>query len=210
MHGVRDAQVRVNAALLRDRTRHLLQEKWIAFRLLEDESGDGLGHAVRRDDRPHDAEAVRRRQAVERELRGIGLLDPAGAVPGPERCQQQDPRAGEALGERLQVFLRGPVDPVRVLDRENDRPPLAAVQAHLAQCLERARLDGLLRLRPSALRAEFRRTCLEPRPSCSDRSVRLGGLSVFVADHCGTKRAKMLAMRERTLPEKPNGLRRVP
>ena len=127
---------------LRHRQRQLLREERIAAGSGGDETGGIFVHA-RAEHRARNARGL-----VGRERRHGDL----GRVPGHHetrplrraiRQEQENARAGEALGQRGQVRLGGAVDPVHVLDGHHERLPAARGHAHAHQRLQRPRAHGL-------------------------------------------------------------------
>ena len=138
---VRDPERAGASVLLAHGERELLEEQGVPLGLGHDDRGErrrrlgGLEHG------PDDARAVGDGQRLERDLGRVGLLDPRGAIPGPVREDEEDRRARQALDQGAEVLVRRLVDPVDVLDREDERAPPTALQAELALGLEGARLD---------------------------------------------------------------------
>ena len=59
-----------------------------------------------------------RRQRIESQLRVVALLPPAVLILAPVRDEQQQARAGQALDQTVQQRLGLGVDPVQVLDEQ--------------------------------------------------------------------------------------------
>lgn len=78
----------------------------------------------------------------EGDLRHGGLADPRRAIPRPVRREEQSRSPHHAVHERRHALLRRRVDPLEVLDHEDDRAALGAVQPHLPERLEGSGLDG--------------------------------------------------------------------
>ena len=83
--------------------------------------------------RLHEHQAVVGGQPWQGELRRIRLRQPGGAIAGSVGHQQEDRRPGQPLHQRGQPLLRGGVDPVQVLHRQDERLPPTAAQADLLQ-----------------------------------------------------------------------------
>src|SRR5215831_12243494 len=71
------------------------------------------------------------------------MISPGRTETGSPRAQKKDRRTGQALDERSQVLLRRPIDPVQILDHENDRAVLTAAQAPCPERVKRPSLDRL-------------------------------------------------------------------
>ena len=139
----------LQVGVLGHRARELLQEERHAFGMGHDHLGQlGRQLLLGHDGMDH-GEAVRRRQPIEPDLAGIGPSQPRRPVARAVRGDQHERITGEALGERGQRFLGGLVDPLDVLDGEDERTPAAPRDPHLAQHVHRARLDPRSGLRPT-------------------------------------------------------------
>src|SRR5262245_35987542 len=77
-------------------------------------------------------------QTAQGELRGIGLLKPWWTVARTIGGEQQDGGTRETLDERCQVILGRMVDPMQILDLDNQGALLTTLETHLLQCLESA------------------------------------------------------------------------
>ena len=102
----------------------LKHTRWCFLKL-----GQRARHAVRPQHGSHDGETGLARQGPQREVRGVGAIDPRRSVAGPIGRDEEDRRRGEALDEERQILLGGLVDPVEILDEEDDGASPAALQA---------------------------------------------------------------------------------
>ena len=175
-HGERPAQL----AVLAHRPRQLLEEEGVALGPRQDELGDRLGDGHRREHGAEDAQAVRGREGLERDLRGVGLLHAPRPMPRTAGQEQQDARARQSIDQRVQVGLRRPVDPVDVLDDEDQGLALALLECELPEQLLRPGVDGL-----RAQRLEPLRPGLDPE---EPQEVRRGGLGHLLHDRLRTVR----------------------
>ena len=121
----------------------LLEEERVALGLVEDQLCERVLGVRGGQQRPDDGEAVVRRQLPERQLRRERPIAPGRPIAGPIGRDQQDRRPEQALGEKREVLLGRPVDPVEVLHLEDERPLATPAQAHLPEGLEGPRLDDL-------------------------------------------------------------------
>ena len=98
-------------------------------------------------------QAVLPRQGRERDLGDVGAVHPGRPVARPvgDDAHRRQPR--RAVHQGGEALLRRRVDPVEVLDDEEDRPPPRPAQDELAQRLEGPGLDGRGRERGERLRA---------------------------------------------------------
>src|SRR6266542_4125149 len=71
------------------------------------------------------------------------MISPGRTVTRSPRAQKKDVRTGQSLDERSQVLLGRPIDPMQILDHEDDRALLTAAQAPCAERIERPHLDRL-------------------------------------------------------------------
>jgi hypothetical protein len=157
--GVRDGQIPRWAGLLRHGPRELLEEERISFGLVEDELGHRVGEVPRWEDRVDHGQTVLTGEPVEGELRGVGLVHPRRPVAGSVCAHQKDRRTGEVLDQGDEVVLRRLVDPVEILDGEDQRLALAALEAEQAEDLDRPALmaSGLSIASSSVLSARPKR-----------------------------------------------------
>ena len=81
---------------------------------------------------------ARRRQRVEPQLRVVGLAAPAVLVLRAVVDQQQEPGRRQALDQAVEQGLRLGVDPVQVLEHQQQRLHLAFAQQHALERVERA------------------------------------------------------------------------
>ncbi len=139
MDGRRDVDGIRALGPLRHGSGELLQEERVALAAREDRGRGAVGHgrACRR--RADELHAVLARERRERELRHMGPVGPRGAIPGPVGHEQQHRPAHNALDERAEELIRGAVDPVKVLDEKDQRPPLGKRRHELHDGLERPR-----------------------------------------------------------------------
>ena len=110
----------IGATTLRHREGQLFEKERIAFGLGEDRLGYRARHGIRPQHGSHDRETGLAGQGSQREVRGVGAIDPRRPVPGPIRRDEKDRRRREALDEERQILLGSLVDPVQVLHEEDD------------------------------------------------------------------------------------------
>ena len=72
--------------------------------------------------------SARRRQRVEPQLGVIGLAPPAVLILWPVVDQQQEPGRREALDQRIEQGLRFGIDPVQILEHQQQGLHLAFTQ----------------------------------------------------------------------------------
>ena len=143
------AQLRV----VEQRSAQLLDEEGIAFRLVEDRPRHRLRCWRLAKDGARHRQAILGREWAQRDLRRVGLVDPCHTVAGPVGHDDEDRQASQTFSQRAQVLLRGCVDPVQVLNPEDQWPDAAAADRHLPECLERPLLEGVSREHLQALRS---------------------------------------------------------
>ncbi len=88
------------------------------------------------------------RERVEPQLAVVGLAPPAMLVLGPVVDEQEDPGRGQTLDQAVEQRLRLGIDPVQVLEDEEERLPLALPEQEVLDGLEGAlpALGGIERL----------------------------------------------------------------
>src|SRR5438034_9579810 len=145
MNGIRQ----LVATALEYGPREFLHEKRIALRLAQDRLGQGLRQFLDGDG-SRQRQALRRGERPERELGRVRLIRPRRPGAGTRRRHEQDRNAGEAVRQRGEVLFGALVDPVEVLDDENDWSALRAFDARLAQGPRCPRLGDVWRTRGKA------------------------------------------------------------
>ena len=131
----------------------LLDEEGITFRLVENRPRHRLRCSRLAKDGTRHRQAIFWREWAQRDLRRVGLVDPCDAIAGPIGRDEEDRQAGQTFSQRAQVLLRGCVDPVQVLNREDQWPDAAGADRHLPECLERPLLEGVSGEHLQALRS---------------------------------------------------------
>ncbi len=119
----------------------LLEKKRIAVGLGDDFLGHQVDQMLRPEHRANHLNAVVPRQRLQRGLPRIGLVDPRRPVAGPVGRQQQDPGVANIFREKAEELLRYLVDPMEVLEHQNQRTPLTALYSELPQRLESLAFD---------------------------------------------------------------------
>ena len=134
----------VAGALLDDRPRELLEEERVALAALQDRAS-----------RPRRRSLDRRRPIPAARALSPALSGPivicvtyersiqGGAVARPVGRDQEDPGREQLADQRRQELLGGSIDPVQVLDDDDEWPLGRCFQEQQAQRVERARLDCL-------------------------------------------------------------------
>ena len=99
------------------------------------------------------ARALAGAQRADRDLRDVRAFHPGRAVAGPVGGDQEDPGREQLADQRRQELLRRPIDPVQILNDDDEWPLGRCLQEQQAQRIERARLDrfGAERLEGSGL-----------------------------------------------------------
>ena len=122
-----------DSARLLQLAENLLDVERIPLALVGEELEQWLGDLLRSEQGPHHAPDVAGAEAFEgdrlRQRRG----EPCGCVARPRRQHQQDAMAGQAGRQMRQEFLGGRIDPVHVLDDEDERRQRAGAEEHVAQ-----------------------------------------------------------------------------
>src|SRR5215510_10219156 len=139
LNRIRYRYIRLEIPVLDDGTSEFLQEEGIAFRFLNNKL-----FYMRRKCRVvtggvHHGHTVVPGQTAQGELCRIGFLDPQGAIARTVSGQQENGSPWQTLNERCQVILGRGVDPMHVLDLDNQWPLLTALETHLLECVEGAR-----------------------------------------------------------------------
>ena len=136
---------------LRQRLDRLLQEEWIPFGALDQESLESLQLGVMAEERIEERMGAVRRQRVEAELTVGRLVAPGVLVLGAIVDQQAEPRGREGLDEAVEERLRLGIDPLEVLEHEKQGLDLGFTEHEPPDRLEGAlpplrRIEGLPRL----------------------------------------------------------------
>ena len=108
-------------------------------------SRGGHRRRILRQHRPHDVQALLRGERLQRHLRHAGLLAPRRAIAEAVRAHHEHRGARDNLGERGEILLGRTVDPVQVLDDDDQRRVTALLDDELPQRLEDPRLRHLRR-----------------------------------------------------------------
>ena len=132
---VRRGARRADLLLLGGVPRQLLEEERVALGLREDAPGDGVGRFLRRQEGGDHAEALLDRERLQRDLGHVRPVRPGRPVAGAIGEDEQQGHARQALDGGAERLGRR-VDPVQVLDGDDERARPAAVRAHPAEDLE--------------------------------------------------------------------------
>ena len=138
-HGLRGRA----AALFADLARQLLQEERVALGPLEDQLHHRVLDGVLAEQRADDPGAVVGREGLQRDLGGVRSPHPRRLIAGAVGGHQEDRRAGHAVGQRGQQLLRRAVDPVQILDGDDERLAAAQPEQEPTDDLEGSRLGHL-------------------------------------------------------------------
>ena len=111
----------VQVALLGDDAGQLLEEERVALGPVDDEVGEGR-RDVDVEHGPHDALAVLAGQRRQGNLGHVRAIHPRLPIPGAVRHEDEDRQRVDALQQREPERLRRGVDPVQVLDDDDQRP----------------------------------------------------------------------------------------
>src|SRR5215475_13972007 len=89
--------------------------------------------------RVDNSDSVVRGQIGQGHLCSIGFLDPWWAVTRTIGGEQQNRRTRQALDQRREIRLRSLIDPMQILDFDDQGALLTALETHLLEYVERAR-----------------------------------------------------------------------
>ncbi len=142
LDGVRHRDVAHRLAL-QERTGQLLQEERVSLRLVEDHLRQSLRELGLPQHRVHHDPAVARGEAAQGDLGGVRLVHPARLVARAIGEDQEQGDRRDPLDHRGEEVLGGLVDPVEVLDLQEDQAAAAGVEEDLAQHGEGPRLERL-------------------------------------------------------------------
>ena len=123
---------------LDQRAHALFQEKGIAGRARDQQLSERRQAGVVAQERLEDFRGTRRGQGVEPQLRVVGLAAPAVLILGPIVDQEQNPGRGQTLDQAVEQGLGLGVDPVQVLEDQQQRLHLAFAQQQTLERRERA------------------------------------------------------------------------
>ena len=126
---IRDHEIRAQIPRLAGMQCQLLEEKRIAVAFGDDFLGQQVDELLRPKHRADHQDAVVPRQWLQRGLPRIRLVDPRRPVAGPVSGEQQDPNVAKILREKAEKLLRYLVDPMKVLEHQNERTPVTALTA---------------------------------------------------------------------------------
>ena len=116
----------------------LFQEEGIALRARDQQPLERRQAGVLPQQGVEDGLGARRRQRIEPQLRIVGLAAPAVLVLGAVVDQQQQAGRWQALDEAVEQGLGLGIDPVQILEDQQQRLHLALAQQHALERLERA------------------------------------------------------------------------
>ena len=91
--------------------------------------------------RANHLDAVVPGQRLQRGLPRIGLVDPRRPIAGPVGGEQQHPDVAKILREKAEELLRYLVDPMEVLEHQDQRTPLTALYRELPEGFESLAFD---------------------------------------------------------------------
>jgi hypothetical protein len=120
-------------ALLQQRPGDLLDEEGIPLGLLDDELAELRRQFGRLDDGAGHGRHLGLRERLERDPDVVAPVAEWMLVAGPVREQEARPRGGDRIDQELEELLGGGVDPVQVLDHEDERLPLRCPQEERVQ-----------------------------------------------------------------------------
>ena len=123
---------------LHQRAHTLFQEEGIALRAREQERRERRQAGVVSEQRLQDFLGAGRRQRVQAQVRVVRLTAPAVLVLRPIVDQEQEPGGRQALDQAVEQGLRLGVDPVQILEDQEQWLLLALAQEHALEGLERA------------------------------------------------------------------------
>ena len=116
----------------------LLEEERIALRPLDQEPLERAERRVGAEQRLEQLVGALGRQRIEPELAVVGLAAPGVLVLGAVVDEEQEARRGQALDEAVEQRLGLGVDPVQVLEDQQQRLDLALAQQQALDRVERA------------------------------------------------------------------------
>jgi hypothetical protein len=105
--------------------------------------GDQLDQTLGANHRANDVDAVVPRQRLQRCLPRIGLVDPKRAVAGPVGRDHQDPGVTEMVGQDREKLLRDLIDPMEILEHEDQGARATGPDAEPAENFESFVFDRL-------------------------------------------------------------------
>ncbi len=120
-------------ALLQERPGDLLDEEGIPLGLLHDQLTKLRRQLRRLDDRAGHGRHLGRREGLERDPHVVAAVAEGLLVAGTMGEQKARPGGGDRIDQELEEFLGGGVDPVQVLDHEDQRLPLGRAQEERVQ-----------------------------------------------------------------------------
>ena len=139
VHRVGDGDRLGAAGVIGDHASQLFEEERVAFSPVEDTPGKRVRRLHPGGDGADDGQARLRSQGPQGELRHVRAFAPGRAVPWTVGREQHHGRRRDAFDESAQKGLRGLVDPVQVLDEEDEGLAPARSHQELEQRVERAR-----------------------------------------------------------------------
>lgn len=125
------------------RTGALFQEERNTLGMRQDDLCQMRRQLVLGNHRMEHRQTVGARQTIQADLGGIRPFEPLRSIPGAVCRDQHDRAAGEAVRQRGEGIFSRLVDPLQILDGEDDRPFAAGGYRGLAQCLHGADFDRL-------------------------------------------------------------------
>ena len=132
----------VGAALAGQRLRFhqgpdaLLQEERVPLRPLDQPRGEGGERGVGSEQIVEELRGALRRQGIDAQLGVEALASPTMLVLRPVREQEQHMSGRQAVDEAVQQRLRLGIDPVRVLEDEEQRPPATLPEQEALDAIE--------------------------------------------------------------------------
>ena len=126
---------------LHEERRDFLGEQGVAVGFFHDQQVERVGQALDAKSQLSDARGLAARERIERDLDDLRVAEPGRRVARPSRQKKQ--QGGRRLGrdEPAQKFLGGAVDPVGVLDGDDERRQTRARPDDLVQKLARSEPD---------------------------------------------------------------------
>ena len=142
---VGDARRLGQVPLLGHRPRQLLEEERVTVRPVEDGAHERLRQLRAGDHVAHQREAVALAQRRQHDRRHALRRTPAGPPVRPVGGDEQHRGVLQVVDEPREVLVGRRVDPVQVLDDDQQRPPAAGLEQHETQRVQRALAHALQR-----------------------------------------------------------------
>ena len=175
----------------------LLEEERVAAAPLDQELAERPERAVAPDQRVEQLARGRRREGLDRELREAGLARPVVLVLGTVVHEQQEPRGVHAPEERVEEGLGLGVDPLEVLEHQQQRLVVGLLEDEPRERAERF-VPPLVRLeRPERVGVRQR---VEQREDRGQRGLELAPEREHGVRHPGADRVRGVALVDAEVP----------